>query len=268
MSKASRVGDSSSSTSARLGAVAAAGAEGFRLAARRLAGRGHALARVAGPLAQGRPGQQEQAGDEQRHDEHVDADAADDAVKAGPQALPDEPAVRRHVGVAEESLRALAAEEAEGVGGGGEHEGGGHEGDAPRDAAPRAPVVARHEHVGDEAQQQRRDEGEQPDEPAGAVARANARASRRRGRGRGRRRGTPPARRRRSPPARAGGAWRPSEAGGQPGGRCANAERGAAPARRRACLGRAVAIQVSIRRCGSVSLGRREGPLRPRRRPA
>ena len=49
---------------ARLGAIAAAGAQGLGLAARRPAGRGHALARVVGPLPQRRSREQQHAGHE------------------------------------------------------------------------------------------------------------------------------------------------------------------------------------------------------------
>ena len=83
---------------------------------------------------------------------------------------PSDAAVRAHVGVAEERVGALAAEDAEGVGGGGERDAGDDEGDAPADPAPRPALLADHEQVGDEAEQERQHEGEDAHEPAGDVA--------------------------------------------------------------------------------------------------
>ena len=72
---------------------------------------------------------------EERHHEHVHADAADERAEHGPQGLSEHAAVGAHVGVAEEGGGALAAEEAEGVGGGRERQPGDDEGDAPGQAA-------------------------------------------------------------------------------------------------------------------------------------
>ena len=75
-----------------------------------------------------------------------------------------------HVGVAEQTLRALAGEDAEGVGGRGQDEGGHDQHDPPGHPAARATVFASHQHVGDEAEQQRKREDQQPDQPAGDAA--------------------------------------------------------------------------------------------------
>ena len=122
------------------------------------------------PLAQRRPGGQKHAGDEERHDEYVHADAADAAVQERPETLPQEPAVAVHVGVAEEPFGTLAGKQAKGVRGRGEHEGDDDERDPPAHAARRAAVVSRHQQVGDEAEQERQRESQKPHEPAGGVA--------------------------------------------------------------------------------------------------
>ena len=83
---------------------------------------------------------------------------------------PSDAAVGAHVGVAEERVRALAAEDAEGVGRGGERDPGDDQGDAPAQPAPRAALLLDHEQVGDEAEEERQREGEDADQPAGDVA--------------------------------------------------------------------------------------------------
>ena len=171
-----------------------------------------------------------------------------------------------HVGVAEELLGARAAEHAEGIGCRRQHEGGGHEHDAPGDAAARLSVRARHQQVGDEAQQQRQHVGQHAHEPLRHVAQPAAEAAavpaqvqheaqehgqRHAGDGRqlvavtGRQAGS-------------------SGAGGS-GARRARRVRVAALAPRRACLGRAVAM-ASCSTAPRETLGgaRRAPPTRAR----
>ncbi len=146
--------------------VPVARAQGLGLAARRPACGGHAFARMVRPLAERRAGRQQDAGHEQGDDEHVHAEAPDDAVQHGPQSFAGHAAVHAHVGVAEETLRPLAGEDAERVGGRGQDKGDDDHRDPPAHPAARAAVVAGHQHVGDEAEQQREREDQEPHQPA------------------------------------------------------------------------------------------------------
>ena len=109
------------------------------------------------------------ASDERDH-EDVDAHAADERAEDRPLDLPEDAAVGAHVGVAEERVAALAAEDAEGVGRGGERHPGDDQGDAPAQPPPRAALLLDHEEVGDEPEEEGQREGEDADQPAGGVA--------------------------------------------------------------------------------------------------
>ena len=150
--------------------VAAAGAEHLRLAARGSSCGGDAVGRVRRPLAQGRPRHQQDAGDDERDHEDVDAHASDERAEDRPLDLSEHAAVPAHVLVAEERDRPLAGEDAEGVGRGRERDAGDDEADAPAQPAAGATLLFHHQQVGDQAEEERQGEGEDADEPAGHVA--------------------------------------------------------------------------------------------------
>ena len=136
-----------------------------------------ALARAPRPEAQRGAAHEQQAGDEQGQHEHVHSDVTDDRVQHRPQALTHRAAVRRHPGVAEEPLRALAAEEAERVRSGRQHECEHQQHDAGGQRASRTTVLRGGEHVGRVGERQRREESGEAHEPAEGVAEPAAQAA-------------------------------------------------------------------------------------------